>query len=99
MASKITPTDGETFIAAPSQSAQLTVMDFMTPHRIRLSTTGRPVFVHGTTGTEYKSASAFCKAVFVRKGKTNEWAGPKHIFVMRDGNWVSLKGILASVKA
>ena len=92
---KPTPVSGETVIATTSQSARLSMADFMSPHRLIVTSAGRTIFVHGTTSAEYKSASAFCKALFNRDGKTNEWAGPRHLFVMRDGNWVSLNGVLA----
>ena len=87
--------DGEPFIATISQSSRISKSEFMAPHRIRISETGRPIFVHGTRYTEYHSASAFCRGEFIRMGKTNQWAGPNHIFVIRGGQWVSLNGSCA----
>jgi hypothetical protein len=54
----------------------------------------RPAFrlINKEHPTLYTSATALCKARFNRDGKTNEWAGPRHVYVRRNGVWISLKG-------
>lgn len=42
-------------------------------------------------GKTYKSPTALCKAAFTRKGTTNEWAGPDHVYVKRGSVWVNIK--------
>ena len=41
-------------------------------------------------GTLYRTASALCCAKLRREGakKTNEWRGPRHCLVYRNGSWV-----------
>jgi hypothetical protein len=39
----------------------------------------------------YASPSALCKAKMHRDGETNDWDGPSHCFVQRNGVWVNLK--------
>ncbi len=41
-------------------------------------------------GATFRNPSALCKAVFQREGKTNEWRGPIHCLVQRNGTWVPL---------
>jgi hypothetical protein len=41
-------------------------------------------------GTTFRSASALCRGVFDRNGKTNEWRGPMHCLVQRNGTWIPL---------
>lgn len=35
------------------------------------------------TGTLYRNPSAMCQAFFTRNGKTNQWAGPDHCYLIR----------------
>jgi hypothetical protein len=35
----------------------------------------------------YKTTTAICKAVLNRDGQTNEWRGPQHVYILRDGSW------------
>lgn len=46
------------------------------------------------THTLYTSPSALCKSALKRNGETNEWNGPKHVQLYRDGQWVSLRSLL-----
>jgi hypothetical protein len=41
----------------------------------------------------YASPSALCKAKMHRDGGTNDWDGPSHCFVQREGRWVNLKDV------
>ncbi len=41
-------------------------------------------------GATFRNPSALCKALFQREGKTNEWRGPIHCLVQRNGTWVPL---------
>ena len=36
------------------------------------------------TGTLYRNPSAMCQAFFTRNGKTNQWAGPDHCYLVRN---------------
>jgi len=47
-------------------------------------------FYNPTTQTLYKNPSAFCKGLLQRHGHTNEWRGPRHVLILRDGRWISL---------
>lgn len=43
-----------------------------------------------TGDVNYDSPTGLCTAIFRRNGTTNNWDGPSHIFVKRDGVWVTL---------
>jgi hypothetical protein len=49
-------------------------------------------FFDPSTNTNYKTPTALCCAKLERHGqkKTNQWRGPRHVLVLRDGAWVSL---------
>lgn len=47
-------------------------------------------FYNPTTQTLYKNPSVFCKGLLQRHGHTNEWRGPRHVLILRDGRWTSL---------
>ena len=48
--------------------------------------------LHGTfalnNGAVAYSPSGACKACLNRDGATNEWQGPKHLFVKYNGSWM-----------
>jgi len=49
-------------------------------------------FLDPTTGDVFKSPSALCCARLERHGpkKTNQWQGPAHVLVQREGVWIPL---------
>ena len=80
--------DGETFICITSQSGGRTLEP--TPEQLTFSgkivntTTQWGFFANNTL---YKNTTATCKALLNRNGVTNEWRGPRHVYVCRDGVW------------
>jgi hypothetical protein len=80
--------DGETFICITSQSGGRTLEP--TPEQLAVS--GKIVNTPTRWGffannTLYKNTTATCKALLNRNGATNEWRGPRHVYVCRDGVW------------
>ena len=80
--------DGESFICITSQSGA----PILEPTAEDLSVSGKIVSTQEKWGffannTLYKSASAACKGLLLRDGETNEWRGPRHVYVSRDGVW------------
>lgn len=60
-------------------------------HDVRVHKTATTLaFVYG--GVHLDSPTATCKAVLPpRNGETNEWAGPRHLYVKRGDVWVNIK--------
>lgn len=79
--------DGESFICITSQSGT----PILEPTADQ-SVSGKIVSTQEKWGffannKLYKSASAACKGLLLRDGVTNEWRGPRHIYICRDGVW------------
>lgn len=87
----VTLVHGEICIASPSQQRKVSTHDLSTTFQVLiLPDKKRPHFQFNHI--IYTSPTALCKARFTRKGKTNEWCGPKHLYVLRNGSWINLKG-------
>jgi hypothetical protein len=88
--------DGEKCIVAPSQQRKICSDDMALFHHVKLIPgKSRPSFVHGITKEVFSSPTSLCVNVLSRTGKTNCWAGPRHVYVYRDGEWMNLKGLPA----
>jgi hypothetical protein len=52
-------------------------------------------FLGGTfylnNGEEATTSSGACKKCLIRKGQTNEWQGPEHVFVLVEDQWIKFK--------
>ena len=80
--------DGETFVCNTSQSGGPILQP--TPEQLEISgkivnTTEKWGFF--VNNKLYKTATATCKALLNRDGYTNEWRGPRLVYVCRDGVW------------
>ena len=88
--------DGERCVVAPSQQGKVCPEDVILFHSVKLVPgKKRPHFIHGLTKDVFRSPTALCVNVLSRKGKTNCWAGPRHVYVYREGKLVNLKGVPA----
>jgi len=79
--------DGESFICITSQSGT----PILEP-TAEIAVSGKIVSTPEKWGffannTLYKSTTAACKGLLLRHGGTNEWRGPRHIYISRDGVW------------
>jgi hypothetical protein len=88
--------DGERFVVLPKQGLPLVLPappscdEIVAGGGTCANTTEKLGFLthEGTLAT---SPSAACKLILNRNGQTNEWNGPRHLFVERDGIWTSYK--------
>ncbi len=64
------------------------------PHYTITIHNGKLMFHDPSTGDYYKSPTSLCKAKMKHDGQTNEWAGPRHCMVLRNGSWVSIKSLM-----
>ena len=90
--------DGETFLLSTKQQHRATCE----PTPEELATQGVCVATAAEwgfriNGALHKSCSAACRAVFTRDGATNQWRGPDHLFILRDGVWRSFNSLKAPV--
>ena len=89
---------GERFVVLPKQGLPLTLT---TPPSCDEIVAGGGECVNSGSqlgflpygGTLATSPSAACKLILNRDGQTNEWNGPRHLFVERDGAWTSYKAL------
>jgi hypothetical protein len=88
--------DGERFVCLAPQGLPLVLP--APPTEEQIATTGGTCVRTDTqcgfrvsNGTISVTPSGACKLVLRRGGDTNEWQGPRHLFVERDGAWVSYK--------
>lgn len=53
-------------------------------------------FRDSQTETLYSSPSGLCRAKLQRNGplNTNQWQGPRHVLVSRNGNWVAIADLV-----
>ena len=47
-------------------------------------------FLDSADGSMYKNPSILCRTKFHREGVTNEWRGPRHCLVHRNGSWIPI---------
>ncbi len=96
--------DGERFVCLSTQGLPLTLTSPPTAEQIAatggtcLSTPAAWGF-RFPNGSVAKSPSGACKLVLRREGATNEYNGPRQVFVERNGAWVSYKQLCDELAA
>lgn len=90
--------DGEKFICIPSQSGKPTIEPSADEQLVGGTIVNNAEnwgFLVG--GILYKTSTSVCKALLDREGQTNEWRGPKHVYIYRNGTWRRFDTIIMSV--
>jgi hypothetical protein len=93
----------EKFILSPIQPSAKNPRNTISPTQEELALSGVCINTPDNCGflinnQLYKSTTAVCKALLVRNGRTNEWAGPSHLFIYRDGTWRSYASLRKNTK-
>jgi len=78
--------DGESFICITSQSGAPILESTAVAVSGKIVSTPEK-WGFSANNTLYKSATAVCKGLLLRDGDTNEWRGPRHVYISRDGVW------------
>jgi hypothetical protein len=87
---------GERFVCLPKQGLPLVLPS--PPTAEQLAESSGVCVVNGpqrgfllSDSSYHANPTSACKALLNRSGRTNEWNGPRHLFVERDGAWISYK--------
>ncbi len=87
--------DGEPVLLTYHQSGKATAEELLGKQFLIIKKEDKVTIKDPESGAIYSSPTGVCKANLKHHGGvTNEWQGPAHVLVKREGYWISLKNLM-----